>query len=167
MKTANRRLSGTIGVYLLWIVLTLLVLVPIYRLFLVASRSPVELFGGPTFAFTGFWPNNFQKLLSDNIFRGYLLNSILISTGNALLVAFLALCATYALSRWKLPGADNIFFWTITNRMGPPAAFLLPTYLLWTKYFATDGVTFDIGNNASFEKYPHQTEERLCSIQSR
>ncbi len=146
MKSANRRLSGTIGVYLLWSVLTLLVLVPIYWLFLVASRSPVELFGGPTFAFTGFWPNNFQKLLSDNIFRGYLLNSILISTGNALLVVFLALCATYALSRWKLPGADNIFFWTITNRMGPPAAFLLPTYLLWTKYFATDGITFDIGN---------------------
>lgn len=143
MTTAKRPRSGTIWVYLLWIALTFLVLIPIYWLFLVASRSPVELFGGPTFAFTGFWPNNFQKLLGDSIFRGYLWNSILISTCNALLVAFLALCATYALSRWKLPGADNIFFWTITNRMGPPAAFLLPIYLLWTKYFATDGITFE------------------------
>ena len=143
MTTANRSRSGVIGVYLLWIALTFLVLIPIYWLFLVASRSPVELFGRPTLAFTGFWPNNFQKLLGDSIFRGYLVNSIVIATCNALLVAFLALCATYALSRWKLPGADNIFFWTITNRMGPPAAFLLPIYLLWTKYFQTDGITFE------------------------
>ena len=75
MTTANRSRSGVIGVYLLWIVLTFLVLIPIYWLFLVASRSPVELFGRPTLAFTGFWPNNFQKLLGDSIFRGYLWNS--------------------------------------------------------------------------------------------
>lgn len=146
MKGAFRRQLGSVGIYVLWIVLTVLVLIPIYWLFLVASRSPVELFGSPSFVFTGIWPNNFIKLLSDNIFLGYLWNSVLISTSNALLVALLALFATYALSRWKLPGADNIFFWTITNRMGPPAAFLLPIYLLWTKYFQTDGITFDIGN---------------------
>jgi glycerol transport system permease protein len=143
MSSAMRRQLGLVGIYVLWIGLTLLVLVPIYWLFLVSSRSPVELFGSPSFAFTGFWPNNFAKLLADNVFRGYLFNSIIVATTNAVLVAVLALFATYALSRWKLPGADNIFFWTITNRMGPPAAFLLPIYLLWTKYFYSDGLTFD------------------------
>lgn len=146
MNSAIRRQLGSVGIYVLWIVLTFIVLIPIYWLFLVASRSPVELFGSPSFVFTGIWPNNFIKLLSDNIFLGYLWNSVFISTSNALLVALLSLLATYALSRWKLPGADNIFFWTITNRMGPPAAFLLPIFLLWTKYFQTDGITFDIGN---------------------
>ncbi|MEZ4715106.1 MAG: carbohydrate ABC transporter permease [Caldilineaceae bacterium] len=30
-------------------------------------------------------------------------------------------------------GADNIFFWTITQRMAPPAAFVLPLFLLFTR----------------------------------
>ncbi len=146
MNTAIRRRFGSLGIYLLWIGLTFLVLVPIYWLFLVSSRSPVELFGTPSLAIKGFWPNNFIKLLSDPTFRLYLWNSVFVATTNAVLVAVLSLFATYALSRWKLAGADNIFFWTITNRMAPPAAFLLPIYLLWTKYFKTDGITFDVGN---------------------
>ena len=47
----------------------------------------------------------------------------------------LALLATYALSRFRLAGRDNIFFWTITNRMAPPAVFLLPLFLLFTRVF--------------------------------
>ncbi|MFN8439708.1 MAG: hypothetical protein U0175_03010 [Caldilineaceae bacterium] len=30
--------------------------------------------------------------------------------------------------------------------MAPPAAFLLPIFLLWTRYFKFDGFTFDIGS---------------------
>ena len=47
----------------------------------------------------------------------------------------LALLATYALSRYKLAGRDNIFFWLITNRMAPPAAFLLPLFIMFTRSF--------------------------------
>jgi multiple sugar transport system permease protein len=50
-----------------------------------------------------------------------------------LLVVLLAIGATYALSRWRLKGDDSIFFWTITNRMAPPAAFMLPVFLLYTR----------------------------------
>ncbi len=44
--------------------------------------------------------------------------------------------ACYALSRFDLAGKENIFFWTITNRMAPAAVFLLPLFLLYTKVFA-------------------------------
>ena len=43
--------------------------------------------------------------------------------------------ACYALSRFDLAGKENIFFWTITNRMAPAAVFLLPFFLLYTKVF--------------------------------
>ena len=43
--------------------------------------------------------------------------------------------ACYALSRFDLAGKENIFFWTITNRMAPAAVFLLPFFLLFTKVF--------------------------------
>ena len=63
-------------------------------------------------------------------------NSVIISTGNACLVTVLAFFACYALSRYDLGGKENIFFWTITNRMAPAAVFLLPLFLLFTKVFA-------------------------------
>ena len=44
--------------------------------------------------------------------------------------------AIYALSRFELAGKENIFFWTITNRMAPAAVFLLPLFLLYTQVFA-------------------------------
>ena len=35
----------------------------------------------------------------------------------------------------QLAGKENIFFWTITNRMAPAAVFLLPLFLLYTQAF--------------------------------
>lgn len=142
----RNKILGWVGTYLLWIILSLIVLIPVYWLFLVSARSRVQLFDSPSFLMKGFYADNYIKPLSDPVFQRYLWNSIFVSTMNALLVAVLALFATYALSRWKLSGADNIFFWTITNRMAPPAAFLLPIFLLWTRYFKFDGFTFDIGS---------------------
>ena len=43
--------------------------------------------------------------------------------------------AVYALSRFNLGGKESIFFWTITNRMAPPAVFLLPLFLLLTQVY--------------------------------
>ena len=46
-----------------------------------------------------------------------MVNSLVISTGNAVLVTTLGFLACYALSRFDLGGRESIFFWTITNRM--------------------------------------------------
>lgn len=135
------------GLYLFWIVASLFTLLPIYWLVLVSTRSRVDLFGAPDFS-----PTFFQGIFTDNFanpfLRGsqgeYLINSIIVASGNALLVIVLAVLATYALSRWQLPGSSSLFFWTITNRMAPPAAFLLPLFLLFTSVFKLrDWALFD------------------------
>ena len=128
-----RKFARWLSTYLVWIVATLIVLVPIYWMFVVSARSRVELFDSPSFLQTTFFAENYTKPLLDPVFQRYLTNSLIIATCNALLVAVLALTATYALSRWRLPGSQNIFFWTITNRMAPPAAFMLPLFLLFTR----------------------------------
>lgn len=135
----TRRVLSYVGTYALWIIGSILTLLPIYWIVVVSSRKRIELLSGkPNFAPT-FFQNFHWKNYTDPFVNGdqttYLLNSVLIATTNALLVVTLAVMATYALSRYKLAGSDNIFFWTITNRMGPPAAFLLPLYLLYTKVF--------------------------------
>jgi multiple sugar transport system permease protein len=65
-----------------------------------------------------------------------MINSIIVATCNAALVSVLAFMACYALSRFDLGGKENVFFWTITNRMAPAAVFLLPFFLLFTQVFA-------------------------------
>ncbi|MEO1020517.1 MAG: carbohydrate ABC transporter permease [Pseudomonadota bacterium] len=129
------RRGGTWMWIVAWTGLSLITLVPIYWMFVVSGKSRVELFGKPSFLIDSFFTANYTNILDDSTFQGYMLNSIIVATGNALLVTVLALLATYALSRYRLVGKDNIFFWTITNRMAPPAVFLLPLFLLYTQVF--------------------------------
>lgn len=124
-----------VSIYAVWGVVALITLVPIYWMIVVSARSRVQLFDRPSFIIRTFFEENYTNIINDSTLRGYMMNSILIATLNALLVTGLALLACYALSRWNLAGADNIFFWTITNRMAPPAVFLLPLFLLFTKTF--------------------------------
>ncbi|MBS0002922.1 MAG: carbohydrate ABC transporter permease [Thioalkalivibrio sp.] len=134
----NKKLWKRIGTYTFWTVSSLVTLVPIYWLALVSTRSRVELFGSPDFSPTflsRIHTPNFARPFLNGSQGEYLVNSIIIATSNAALVIVLAVLATYALSRWNVPGSDSIFFWTITNRMAPPAAFLLPLFLLFTSVF--------------------------------
>lgn len=138
------RTLGLVGTYILWIFLSIVTLLPVYWLFVVSARSRVELFSPGKLWQTTFYAQNYLAPLSRPAFQRYLTNSLIIATSNALLVAILAVLATYGLSRWKLQGADNIFFWTITNRMAPAAAFVVPLYLLFTQWFR-------IGGNSLFD----------------
>lgn len=120
---------------LFWIVLSIATLFPIYWLFVISVKPAVDLFTAPSLILDSFYWNNYAKVLTDDTLRRYMMNSIIISSGNALLVTFLAFLACYALSRYDLGGKENIFFWTITNRMAPAAVFLLPFFLLFTQVF--------------------------------
>jgi glycerol transport system permease protein len=118
-----------------WALLSVLTLFPIYWLFVISVKPAVELFTTPSVLLDTVYWNNYIKVLNDGTLRRYMINSIVISSGNALLVTLLAFIACYALSRFDLAGKDSIFFWTITNRMAPAAVFLLPFFLLFTQVF--------------------------------
>jgi ABC-type glycerol-3-phosphate transport system permease component len=132
VSTAARRAILPVCV---WTLLTLITLLPIYWMILVSGRNRVEMFGRPTLWMKSFHWDNYLIVLGNETFRGYMVNSLIVATSNALLVTTLALLATFALSRFKLGGQDSIFFWTITNRMAPAAVFLLPLFLLFTQVF--------------------------------
>lgn len=121
---------------LLWTILSVATLFPIYWLFVISVKPAVDLFTTPSlFLDTIYW-KNYVGVLGNETLQRYMTNSIIISSCNALLVTTLAFMACYALSRFDLGGKENIFFWTITNRMAPAAVFLLPFFLLFTQVFA-------------------------------
>lgn len=121
---------------LLWVILSFVTLFPIYWLFVISVKPAVDLFTTPNVMLESIYWKNYAKVLGDETLRRYMINSLIISTGNATLVTTLAFMACYALSRFDLAGKESIFFWTITNRMAPAAVFLLPFFLLYTKVFA-------------------------------
>ena len=131
MSERKGRWSG----FIIWTGLTLVTLVPIYWMFLVSIRRRVDLFGNPSFIPDRFFWGNYVEVLADDTFRRYMVNSLIVATSNAVLVCILGLFAAYALSRFALTGKSNIFFWALTNRMAPPAAFLMPLFLLYTQVF--------------------------------
>ena len=128
MRTDHRILTVA-----LWVLLSLATLMPIYWLFVISVKPAVELFSTPSLILDKAYWNNYVSVLGDQTLRRYMINSVVVSTGNAVLVTVLAFMACYALSRFDLGGKENIFFWTITNRMAPAAVFLLPFFLLFTQ----------------------------------
>ncbi|MEQ9690927.1 MAG: carbohydrate ABC transporter permease [Bauldia litoralis] len=121
---------------LFWCGASLVTLFPIYWMFVISAKSRAELFGRPSFILDSIYWQNYIETLNNPTFQKYMFNSIVVATSNSFLVTTLALMATYALSRFPLVGKENIFFWTITNRMAPPAVFLLPLFLLYTQAFS-------------------------------
>lgn len=120
---------------LFWVFVSFLTLFPIYWLFVVSVKPAVELFSTPEIVLKSLYWQNYIDVITDRTLRGYMVNSLVISSGNALLCTTLGFFACYGLSRFDLGGKESIFFWTITNRMAPPAVFLLPLFLLMTQVY--------------------------------
>jgi ABC-type glycerol-3-phosphate transport system permease component len=129
-----RKQNPVVGV-VFWTLVSFLTLFPIYWLFVISVKPAVQLFSTPGVWLTDPYWGNYTKVWGDRLLRSYMLNSIIISTGNAFLCTTLGFFACYALSRFKMAGKESIFFWTITNRMAPPAVFLLPLFLLMTQVY--------------------------------
>jgi ABC-type glycerol-3-phosphate transport system permease component len=120
---------------LICVAISFATLFPIYWLFVISVKPAVELFSTPELFLSSFHWDNYQQVLTDPTLQRYMMNSIIIASGNAVLVTVLGFLACYALSRFDLGGKESVFFWTITNRMAPPAVFLLPFFLLLTQVF--------------------------------
>lgn len=133
--------SKQIFTILFWVFVSFLTLFPIYWLFVISVKPAVQLFSTPDVILSEpFW-GNYIQVLGDRMVRSYMVNSLIVSTGNAILCTVLGFFACYALSRFGMSGKESIFFWTITNRMAPPAVFLLPLFLLMTQVYKVGDFT--------------------------
>ncbi len=75
---------------------------------------------------------NFAHILGDPTWYLSYVNSLEFVTINVVVSVGVALPAAYAFSRCRFLGDRQFFFWLLTNRMSPPAVFLLPFYQLYS-----------------------------------
>lgn len=122
----NKRKTLGLSLYILFLLL------PLYWLLMMSFKSNQEILGGLT-----FWPNDFTFANYTTIFTdaswymGYI-NSIYYVSLNMVISLVVALPAAYAFSRFRFIGDNHLFFWLLTNRMAPPAVFLLPFFQLYS-----------------------------------
>ncbi|MCZ6828771.1 MAG: carbohydrate ABC transporter permease [Gammaproteobacteria bacterium] len=124
-----------------WIVPTLYIgflLLPLYWLLNMSFKTNQEILS--TFS---LWPRNFTLdnyvvIFTDpSWYRGYINSSIYVVL-NTLISLAVALPAAYAFSRYRFLGDKHLFFWLLTNRMAPPAVFVLPFFQLYSAFGLID-----------------------------
>jgi multiple sugar transport system permease protein len=76
---------------------------------------------------------NYENMLIGRGFYHYLINSIIIGLSSTLLALVIGTLAGYAFSRFKVPAGNHLFFWILATRLGPPIAFALPMYFLFSE----------------------------------
>ncbi len=75
---------------------------------------------------------NFAEIFSNPVWYAGFANSLSYVVLNTLISVAVALPAAYAFSRYRFLGDRQLFFWLLTNRMAPPAVFLLPFFQLYS-----------------------------------
>ncbi|EJL91004.1 ABC-type sugar transport system, permease component [Herbaspirillum sp. CF444] len=113
----------------LYIVFTL---IPLYWLLNTSLKTNEE-----TLAVFTMWPNqptldNYKVIFTDASWYSGYINSIIYVAINTVLSLLVALPAAYGFSRYRFLGDKHMFFWLLTNRMTPPAVFLLPFFQLYS-----------------------------------
>jgi glycerol transport system permease protein len=107
-------------------------MLPLYWLLNMSFKTNEEILGAFTLFPHEFTFDNYRVILTDaSWYMGYV-NSIIYVTLNTLISLTVALPAAYAFSRYTFLGDKHLFFWLLTNRMAPPAVFLLPFFQLYS-----------------------------------
>ena len=123
--------KGTLSQYLL-VLYCLYLLIPLYWLFTLAFQSNTDILGGFSIIPNNPTMDNFIEIWTNPVwYRGFL-NSLTYVLINTLISISIAIPAAYAFSRYQFLGDRQLFFWLLTNRMAPPAVFLLPFFHLRT-----------------------------------
>jgi glycerol transport system permease protein len=105
-----------------------LLLLPIYWMLNMSLKTNEEIIGDITYFPRQLTFENYRTIFTDaSWYTGYI-NSILYVAMNTVLSVVIALPAAYAFSRYSFLGDKHLFFWLLTNRMAPAAAFLLPFF---------------------------------------
>ena len=125
---APRRFSvRTVGL----VVYFVLLLLPIYWMLNMSLKTNEEILSS-----FSLWPQNltlanYREIFTNPAWYSGYINSIIYVLLNTVISLVIALPAAYAFSRYSFQGDKHLFFWLLTNRMAPPAVFLLPFFQLY------------------------------------
>ena len=124
------------------------------------------------------WPehfsaDNFVKVMTEQPFGQWVLNSALVAAGTTVVGVFLACTAAYAFSRFKFPGQRAGLMSFLISQMFPGVLTLIPTYIILVQWlglgssrlglilvYATTSIPFSVWQlKGYFDTIPKELEE--------
>ncbi|MBE0530916.1 MAG: carbohydrate ABC transporter permease [Rhodospirillales bacterium] len=115
-----------------------LLLLPIYWMLNMSLRTNANILGEFAIIPTELTLANYARIFTDPAWYSGYINSIVYVSMNTAISLLTALPAAYAFSRYRFLGDKHMFFWLLTNRMAPPAVFLLPFFQLYSTFGLID-----------------------------
>jgi glycerol transport system permease protein len=110
----------------------LYLLLPIYWLANLSLRTNADILSADTVVGVGYTLANYLEVFTNPVWSSGFINSIGYVLINTMISLLVALPAAYAFSRYRFIGDRHLFFWLLSNRMAPPAVFLLPFFQLYS-----------------------------------
>ncbi len=115
-----------------------LLLLPVYWMLNMSLRTNADILGTLALYPKNITFDNYIHIFTDRAWYSGYINSMIYVSINTLISLSFALPAAYAFSRFKFLGDGQMFFWLLTNRMAPPAVFLLPYFQLYSTFQLID-----------------------------
>ncbi|NLO80953.1 MAG: carbohydrate ABC transporter permease [Xanthomonadaceae bacterium] len=118
--------------YLVLLAYILFLMLPLYWMVNMSLKTTAETLTTFSLVPKSLTFDNYRTIFSDPAWYSGYLNSIIYVSLNTVMSLLVALPAAYAFSRFRFLGDKHLFFWLLTNRMAPPAVFLLPFFQLYS-----------------------------------
>lgn len=113
-------------------------MLPIYWMLNMSLRTNADIMRSFEFFPSSMTLDNYIKIFSDPSWYSGYINTMIYVSINTVISLVTALPAAYAFSRFRFIGDKHVFFWLLTNRMAPPAVFLLPFFQLYSTFNLID-----------------------------
>ncbi len=129
-----RRLAGNILFYLLLLTFLLVVLLPIYYIFLTAFTPGDKLFTKPlSYLPQSFAFDRFQAVFNGLPILRYMFNTFFLATVSTLVAIAASLLAAYALARLPFPGTNLVLVGLLASSMLPGSSTVIPLFQMYQR----------------------------------
>lgn len=123
-----RQKRPAIGVYIYFVLFSLIALLPVYWMLRSALASPTDLNKVPPVYFPAPTLQNFQTLIEQVPFFEYVRNSLIFAVGTTLTTLVVSFMAAYAFARIQFPGSGFLLWILVLSMALPDVGTIVPLY---------------------------------------
>jgi len=134
----TRRLRATLFTITL-VLFLVVILLPIYYIFLTAFAPGEKLFTKPlTYLPQSFAISRFHDIFAALPIARYMFNTTLLATASTVLALTVSLLAAYAIARLQFPGANLVMIGLLASSMLPGTATVIPLFQMFQQFKLMD-----------------------------
>jgi glycerol transport system permease protein len=144
MRQRNKKLQKR---YIFLIVYFILLFIPIYWMINTSLKYDQEILSGVSLIPQELTFKNYVEIFTSEVWMNSFRNSLTYVFLNVIIVLIVSVPGAYAFSRYNFLGDRHLFFWLLTNRMAPPAIFIVPfTELFYTMHIHDTTIAVALGH---------------------